>query len=440
MQAVTLLIAAIASLLVFFLTPIYGLIIYIATFAWYPTYLTVPVGTIDFTVRRIVILAILVKLFLLTDLPSRFKFILLDKLVIIYFAAQLLSGATTTTSLTAFLENRAGEIFDVVLPYFAVRMIVRNNQQYLALLKAALIIAAPLAIIGFYQCLTGKNPVGFLKEYYPWMTIQGTPMSQISEERMGFFRADVVFSHPIMYGLFFAILGPVCAGILRSVKKYKTLCWIALGLMGIGVFSSMSSGPLLAASLSVPFIVFYRWRKYWKPAVIVLIIMCGSVEIISNRHFWEVIDRFAFSASTAWYRSKLISVALFEGGMSGHWLFGYPPGTDSGWAELIGGPPHLDIVNDYVLVLYSYGLVGLLPFLVVIGAAIKRLIVSFRLCTTESDRWLVWCLSGALFGILGAMNSASLYGPPVTIFYIMMACCGAMPFIVVKNNAKLERG
>lgn len=75
-----------------------------------------------------------------------------------------------------------------------------------------------------------------------------------------------------------------------------------------------------------------------------------------------------------------------------------------------------------------------------IGAAIKRLIDSFRTCTTEPERWLVWCLSGALFGILGAMNSTSLFGPPVTIFYIMLACYGALPFIVVKNNAKLERG
>lgn len=430
MEAVTLTVAAVASTLIFFLSPVYGLIVYIATFAWYPTYLTVPVGTIDFTVRRIVILAIFAKLFLLTDLPGRFKFIWLDKIVIIYFAAQLLSGAITTTSLTVFLENRAGAVFDRALPYFAVRMIIRNKQEYLALLKAALIIAVPLAVVGFYECLTGKNPVGFLKEYYVWRTPTGRSLLNVPRQRRGFFRAEVVFSHSIMYGFFFAIFGPVCVGILRSAKKYKALYWIGLGLMGVGVFSSMSSGPLLAAFMSVPFIVFYPWRKYWKPAVIVIIIMCGSVEIISNRHFWEVIDRFAFNAANAWYRSKLIRVALFEGGMSGHWLFGYPFGVDAGWGELIGGRRQLDMVHHYLGILYSYGFVGLIPFLAVISAAIKRLIDSFRICATESDRWLVWCLSGALFGILGAMNSTSLFGPPVTIFFMMLAFCGAMPAIM----------
>ena len=46
MEGLTLTVAAITSVLVFF----YGLIVYIAAIAWYPTYLTVPVGTVDFIV------------------------------------------------------------------------------------------------------------------------------------------------------------------------------------------------------------------------------------------------------------------------------------------------------------------------------------------------------------------------------------------------------
>ncbi|GAH01346.1 unnamed protein product, partial [marine sediment metagenome] len=183
--------------------------------------------------------------------------------------------------------------------------------------------------------------------------------------RLGFFRADVVFSHSIMYGLFFAMLGPVCAGILRGAKKYKyeTLCWVGVGLMGVGVFSSMSSGPILAGLLSILFIAVYRWRKYWKPIVIIIIVMCGSVEIISNRHFYDVLGGFTLNPGTAWYRSKLIDVALFEGGMSGHWLAGYGYNAEPGWKDKIDGRDHTDIVNHYLLILSRYGLVGLLPFL-----------------------------------------------------------------------------
>ncbi len=333
MEAVTLVVAAIASFLVLLLSPVYGLVIYVAVLAFYPSYLVVPIGTIDFTVTRIVILAIFAKLFLQTDLPGRFKFIWLDKLVIIYFAAQLLAGATTARSMAAFLENRAGAVFDMVLPYFAVRMIVTNRKEYLTLLKSVLIIAAPLAIVGFYQCLTGNNPLGFFKKYQAWGLIKAY------NPRLGFFRADVVFSHSIMYGLFFAMFGPICTGIVHNAKKYKyeTLCWAGVGLMGVGIFSSMSSGPMLAGLLSILFIAFYRWRKFWKPIVIIIIVMCGSVEIISNRHFYDVLGDFTLNPATAWYRSRLIDVALFEGGMSGHWLTGFGSSTDAGWGFRIDG-------------------------------------------------------------------------------------------------------
>ena len=435
MEGVTLTIAAIASALVFFLSPIYGLIIYVATLAYYPSYLSVPLGTIDFTVRRIVILAIFAKLFLLTDLPGRFKFIWLDKLVLIYIAATILAGATTTRFLMAFLENRAGGFFDTVLPYFAVRMIIRNKQQYLALLNGILIIAVPLAVVGFYQCLTGENPVGFLKEYSAWRPSTDAPIP-----RRGFFRAAVTFEHSIMYGLFFAMFGPVCAGILGYAKRYKTLCLIGLGLMGVGIFSSMSAGPILTALLAVLFIAVYRWRKSWKLMAIAVIVMCVCVEIISNRHFYEVISRFTFNVGSTWHRSRLIEVALFEGGMSGHWLTGYGWGVDPGWSAQIDRRSHTDIINQYLAVLNAYGLVGLVPFLAIYIGVIKKLVDAYKASTLQSDKWLIWCLSAGIFGlVVGAFMSVSIFGQPTTIYYMMIGFAGVMPALVRQGNQMIPQ-
>ncbi|MHC4083587.1 MAG: hypothetical protein ACYSWZ_00080 [Planctomycetota bacterium] len=432
MEDVTLIIAAAASALVFFLSPLYGLILYIAVLAWYPSYLSFPVGTIDFTVGRIVILALFAGMFLRTSLPRQFRFIWLDKLVVIYFLCQIIAGAITIQSLSEFLVNRAGAVFDMVLPYFAVRMIIRNKQQYLTLLKGILIIAVPLAIIGFYQCLTGNNPVGFLKEYTAW----GTAKAYVPLSRLGFFRADVTFPMSIMFGLFFAMFGPVCAGILYNVKKHKTLYWFGLGLMGIGIFSSMSSGPMLLALLSVLFITFYRWRRHLKSIVIIIIVMCSLVEVISNRHFYDVLGGLTLSPATAWYRSKLIDVALFEGGMSGHWITGYGLFVDPGWGPLIDGRDYTDAVNHYVLILARYGLIGLVPFLVMCTMAIKRLVDAYKASLFGSDKWLVWCLSAALFGLGVSLMSVSLFGQPTTILYMMLGLCGAMPIIVSQLNSR----
>jgi len=429
MQGVTLSIALAASAVLFVLPVKYWLVVYMATVAWYPSYLTVKIGTVDFSVTRIVILAIYANLFLQTDLPKRFKFMWLDKLIITYFLCQIAAGVITTSSLIAFLENRAGAVFDMVLPYFAVRMIIRSRSEYLTLLKSILIIAVPLTVVGFYQSSTGHNPVSFLRKYHAWN------ITHIAvRARHGFYRANVTFPEEIMFGLFFAMLGPVCAGILGYSKKYRTLWGMGLGLMGVGLFSSMSSGPMLAAVLSIPFIAFYRWRRHWKPVAMIIIVMCGSIEIISNRHFYDVLGGFTFNPATAWYRSRLISVALYEGGMSGHWLTGFGYFVDPGWGPEIDGRGHTDLVNHYLLILCRYGLIGLLPFLAVAVAVVKRLVYAYRLTVFVSDRWLIWCLAAALFGLSGAMVSVSLFGQPRTILYILLGFCGAMPVIVAAPN------
>jgi len=431
MVGVTLTVALVASFLVFFLRPIYGLIVYIAAFALYPTYITVPVGTIDFTLRRIVILALFAKLFLQTDLPDRFKLIRLDKLIIIYFGAQVLAGATTTPSLMAFLENRGGAVFDMVLPYFAVRMIIRNKQQYLTLLKAVLIIAAPLAIAGFYQCISGDNLVGFFKKYYAW----GGVKRDAPIRRAGFFRADITFSHSIMYGLFFSMFGPICASLLRHARKGKLVYAIGAGLMAVGVFSSMSAGPWLAALLAILFITLYFYRRYWRIALLLAILMFGMVEIISDRHF------FGFSGRTASYRVKLMEVAVFERGMTGHWLTGFGWGIDPGWMPKMypDSDKRTDITNHYLRILSAFGLVGLLPFLAMNIAAAKKLVDSYKVSPYKSDKWLVWCLSAGLFGSAAALLSVALVGPPTTIYYMMIGFAGVMPVIIARPNSLTGR-
>jgi len=50
-----------------------------------------------------------------------------------------------------------------------------------------------------------------------------------------------------MYGQFFATFGLICAGLVRHVRENKLVYAIGAGLMAVGVFSSMSAGPWLAA-------------------------------------------------------------------------------------------------------------------------------------------------------------------------------------------------
>jgi len=424
--AQTILVAASVSVLVLLLSPVYALIAYIAVLVWYPDDLSVQVGTLNFPVGRIVILALYLNLFVRTNLPRKFKLIWPDRLVIACFICNVLAGAYTMPNVTQLLENQSGRFFDMALPYFAVRLIITDRQKYILLLKGVLCVAAILAIPSFYQSITDRNPLSFGASY----------LTRLAGRRYGFARAYATFGNSIQLGVFFAMSGGVCAGLLRSVRERIWLYRIEVGLTLLGVFSTMSSGSLLAAIAIIFFIAFYRYRRYWKEAVITLVIMCTVVEVVSNRHFFEVIDRFALNPRTAWYRARLIEVALFEGGMSGHWLTGYGL-ADPGWSKKIDGRGHTDMVNHYLLILSEFGLVGFIPFCGLIITAVKKLFERFWLLHRECDIWSVWCLASVLFGVLVTLNSVSIFPPCRNFFYIILGLCSALPQIL-HRDAKLE--
>lgn len=427
MQNVALLIAVSVSTVILFLSPVYALIAYIGALVLCPYYLTTQLSTLNFPVHRIVILALYANLFLRTSLPGKFKFLLPDKLLLTLFVCQCLAGATTSPDFMQFLENRAGRFFDMALPYFAVRLIVTDKQRYVLLLKGVLCMAAVLSVPAFYHALTGHNLLAF-----------GVGQSSAGggaerSLRLGFFRASGTFGNSIQFGIFFAMAGGICAGLLKSVRKHIWLYWIGIGLTLLGVFSSMSSGSWLAAAATIAFFAFYRYRRYWKQAVVTLVVMCGLIQVISNRHFWEVIDRVALNSQTAWYRSRLIEVALFEGGMADHWLTGYGF-TDPGWGTRIAGRSYTDMVNHYLLILCRYGLVGFIPFCWMIIAVVKKVFEGFWLLTCDRSRWLVWCLAGVLFGVLVTFNSVSIFPPCRNFFYIVLGLCGALSTILYNRT------
>ncbi len=417
--AITLTVACVFSALVLVLPPVHALTVFLASVIWYPSYYTVPMGTIDWTVRRIVILAVLAKAFLTPDLFRQFKLIRLDKFVIALFVCETIAGLATAKEMESFLEYQSGQAFDMLLPYFAVRLLLVRKEYYLSLLRGILVISSPFAVLAFYQFLTGGNPVSFMREYH-------------GARRSIGYRAELTFDVSIMMGLYFISLGAACAGVVRTVTNYRAFYVVAVILMGIGAISSSSSGPILALLMASGFMVLYRWRQEWKLVLTVVILMCGTVEIISNRHFYDVLGGLTLQPETAWYRSRLMDVAFAEGGMSGHWLLGFGI-IDPGWGPTIDGRSHTDIVNHYILILANYGLLGFIPFALVNWEAARSLWWAGKRALSRTDEWMIWALAAALFGLAGAFFSVSLFGPPTTMYYMLIAFAGAMPAFVLES-------
>jgi len=428
MDGLTLGIAVVAACMVLFMRPVWAIPIYVAVLTWYPTYLSVKLGTLDFTVPRIVILAIFLKIILAGNITSRFRWIWLDYLIIIASVTAVVSNMFTVP-MEEMMEYHSGQQFDTVMVYFAARLLITSRAEYLKLLKALLFISIPLAILGAYQCVTFHNPMGFLKQYHAWAAAP-----DVVAARWNLCRADLTFGHPIMFGLYFAIIGPLYIGLWHFVRRsHRPLlaCGIILALLGLA--SSMSSGPQLAGVGLFFALILFPYRKYWRILLAGLILLMVLVEVGSNRHWYYVASSYlAFNADTAYGRCKLVEHAL-GGGMSGRWLLGFGF-TDPGWWEALHGSylKGTDITNHYILVLVRCGLVGLIPFIAVISAGCVQLRRAFVAASTKADRWLVWCVLASMVGILLSMFSVSLFGQPTNLFFLLLGLCGTMSGIVAE--------
>lgn len=421
--------AGVFSALAFFLRPVWALSVYCVSLFCYPQTITLAFGPADFPLARIVILALLANLVLRQKLWVNFKWNWLDTFVVAALAARVLS-LTQNVDPNIFIVREGGTVFEMLLPYFAVRMVLTDKETLLKLFKALIIMAIPLAVAGAYQSKTGHNPLGFLRGSQKTYVENLSPQAQI---RYGLYRAGGTFGNSIAFGLFFAGLAPLALALWRFDNKKLLPALIGFGFMGIGVVSSMSSAPAFSVTFSMMFICGFPFRRYWPVLAAAVIGATLFVEVYSNRHFYHVLTLFALNSSTAYYRIQLLEEA-FGGGMRDHWIFGYGyvgigPGNDNTnfhWR-------HQDLTNIYIGFLARYGLVGLIPFLVLNVLFYFRLYKAAKLTRNRENEWIIWCLAAALVGWNGGMMTVGALQQNENFFYMFVAMCNNMPLIMARG-------
>ena len=318
MQIFTLLFSIIGSIFIFYLPPINSLIIFIIGLTWYPQLLTISISSIDFSLSRILIICVMIKIFTQTNLIKDFKWHIIDSFMILYLLARLIA-LSHNVPIRIFIEREGGGFIDLILPYFASRLIINSKYNLLTFIKLIVIVSIPVALYGVYECVTGHNPLSFLTKYYSWGLATN---SSYMENRYGFYRASSTFGALGAYGLYFSALTILSISLwnYRIWPKNKNIIFATI--MFFGALSSMSSAPLFSIVISTFLLTCLPFRKLWPTILVISLTWILFVEFYSNRHWYEVLTRFAFSSHTAYYRIELMKEA-FGGGMNGHWLFGY---------------------------------------------------------------------------------------------------------------------
>jgi hypothetical protein len=187
--------------------------------------------------------------------------------------------------------------------------------------------------------------------------------------RMGFYRAQGVFEHPILWGVFcsLAIANVFYLHHRTSFFKGAALAGFATGM----TFTSLSSGPLLAATLQIG-IVGWGWitRNAWWMLVGLAVLGYVVVDLLSNRSPVNVlISYLTFNSHSAYWR-----LHIWNFGIQNVWsnpLFGI--GLNDWVRPSWMGTASVD--NFWLLTTMRYGIPA---FLLLVAGIVMNLVAIIR--------------------------------------------------------------
>ncbi len=430
MEWLTILVAVVGVIGVLALGPRRGLLLFLIISLVYPDFMRFYVGTAEVNPHRIMIVLLLILCMATPSIWRRFHWNALDTAMVVMTVICTMTLCFSTPVATA-LKNRMGDMMDTLCVYLVVRMLITDRASLIRMIKVVGIVLVPLAALSVYESATGWNPYITLANYSTH-----TPHDWVHELRHGFNRAGGPWVSPIMFGMLFASAVPLLRLLRHERPPWRTFSFILCGVALIGLAATLSSGPYMMLIVIAGCLWLERHRQFVKPLLIIGITGCLVVEMISHRHFYDVLaDRVAMDAGNAWYRSQLIRRAIDD--LPNYWLVGYGF-KDPGWGVLIDERA-TDGCNDYVARAAAFGLPGLFSYMAVLVIAMYMIIRTYR---RTADAWLrsyIWALGAMLIGMMLAFATASPFKIMITMFYITIGLAGSLSTFAALRPAPLRR-
>jgi hypothetical protein len=413
---VTIVVALLAAVAVTIVRPGRAVGIIIVSMLLWPEYLRIPIGLAQMSAPRVAATVFILRMVLKGDSQLRWNWV--DTLVLVGWGWDLLANFVENADGTQ-LVYMTGRFFDTVCMYFAARLGTTGRNSPTDLYPFLAATAVALGIVGAIEAVSGSYLFDKLYAYggQPWFAKE-------DEFRHGFLRARATTGHSIYFGMaMIVVTGLVYAARDAARKRLTWYCAVAAGL--VGVLSSLSSGPQLGLGLLLIASAFFYFRRLIKPALLALVALCIFVELVSHRHFYQLIDYLALSEETAWYRARLLEVAVSH--LPDYWLFGVGNHWPHHWGLEIDTRAHVDVVNHYIIVALYGGLPSLACYvggIIGAGRASARVAVFARV---QGMRRLGFGLVCTLIAVAGASMSVGLFGPPLLLMYMLMGVMVSLP-------------
>jgi hypothetical protein len=376
----------------------------------WPEYLRIPLGIAEMSAPRIIGLVLLVQSFS-KGIHRNIRFQNVDVLVLCIWGwtifATIVAGSEKSQ-----ITQMIGRGLDTVLMYFLARVLIRGPRDVRDLFFWLAMTAIVMGVVGGIESVSSRSPYSSMTDYRVWQSIE-----KEDEYRLGFLRAKASTSTHIYFGMAMTvILGMLwaCSGFTRSRLIFRVGITAAL----VGVLSSMSSGPWMGCILVFVLYGFAARVSWIRPATYGILLLALLMELISNRHFYNLIDYLALDPHTAWYRTRLLEVAFSN--WRDFWIIGVGSNWPQHWADLVDGRDHIDVVNNFLIVALYGGIPATLMYVSTHVIGIRLAAKSWRETADNRRRNLVFGLSATLIALDIASMSVGLFGPVLLLSNILL--------------------
>lgn len=327
------------------------------------------------------------------------------------------------TSVTAGVRAVFSLWVDIFLPYYVVSRSIRDMEGFRHALTGYVLGAMILGVIGVFEALriwrlyaSVVGVLGLDNSYFGFYLM-----------RSGFLRPIGTVGHSIVLGYVLV----VAFGFFLYLKELLVKPvhrWLGLIALGAGILASLSRGPWVGAVLLVLIFVMLRPRSAWRLMKISCFSLIVLLVLTQLPHGQLLIDLLPIigveEQENVEYRADLLTNALPV--IERHLLFGSTDYLDAPELQvMMQGEGIIDIVNSYIGVALSSGVVGLMLFVGAFAAAFLQLMRGMRLARQIGDSSVV--LGRALWATLAAImliiyTASGIFAIPVVYWTVIGLC------------------
>jgi len=363
----------------------------------------------------------------------RFGRLLPDKFIAAYL---ILIFALTLQASTLTHALRSGVLYgilDIFLPYYVASRYIKNTETFRDTLMSFLIAAMILAAIGCFEAFRHWLLYASLDSALGVNWAYGAYL----ERGDGVLRAQASTGHAIPLGYVMAVAIGFLLYLLNSLPNVKVKI-VIFALLLAGIIAPISRGPWVGAAVIILVFISTAHSAAKKIKNLAVTGFVALPIILSSPYGEKLISYLPFIGTideeNVDYRERLLEISINV--VLQNPLFGaYDYMFSDAMQELRQGQGIIDIVNSYVAVALSSGLVGLslyAGFFIVIGLNLYRSLRSIPDRTDE--RYILGqSLLATLAGILVIIFTVSSISVIPVIYWSVAGMCVAYSGMILRN-------